>query len=202
MARKIKITDYKTERINKYTGGQIRTYTINDIPDGILKHSFVTLDGKQYIGDYAHAWWYFRNNMLVCFKYPHGVAIVLKHPAKDYKYLADYMTDGRVGGDDIKGYYGYTHRGGQIFGIGDMLFDVKYRPIEENFTKKQWQEFTNSQDKTIKEGVEKGWYDNYEKGLIESPVSDFVPFKLRGFKKIENWDEAYKAAKNMSEYLS
>ena len=154
------------------------------------------------IGDYAQGWWYFRKNMIVCKSYPHGVAVVLQHPAKEYKNLYDSIIDGKLGDDDIKGYYGYSHRGGSMFRIGDKLFAENYEPKKEDYTKKQWSDFLSAQEKAIKREMEEGFYDTEEFAISANPISAFISFRLRGAKTIESWEEAKQAAINMSDYLS
>ena len=166
-----------------------------------MDNSFIATDGT-YLGNYAQGWWYVKNNMVVCFEYPHGVAIILKRPVKDYEYLEDYKTDGRIGGDDIKGYYGYSHRGGQTFKIGDRLFDETYEPKEEDYSKGEWTQFMIDRVTAIKKNIKEGWVENEEEGFKETSISDVIPFKMRGTKLIENWDEAKQAAINMSKHLS
>ena len=116
MRRKCVITDFKTKRINQYTGGRIKDYQIEGYPkggaiDNMLTNSFVSMNGE-YIGDYAKGWYYFRNKLIVCEDYPHGVAIMLK------SYLAEQREN-----DNIMGYVGYTHRGSCLFKLGDKLFN-------------------------------------------------------------------------------
>jgi hypothetical protein len=62
-------------------------------------------------------------------EYPHGVAAVI---AKD-----TYGTDK----PEIEGMYGYTQRGGQLFKIGDRLFDCKYTPVKEDYPEEEWIEY-------------------------------------------------------------
>jgi len=205
MSKKIKVTEFKTKRINHLTGGKISTFEIPDYPkskndDGVLSNSFMALDGT-YLGDYAQGWWYVKQNMVVCFEYPHGVGIVLNHTVKNYEYLEDYKTDGRIGGDDIKGYYGYSHRGGNLFKIGDRLFNETYDPKEADYSKGEWTKFMIDQVTAIKRNM-KEYGETEEQAVNNVPISDVIPFKMRGTKLIENWDEAKQAAINMSKYLS
>lgn len=206
MSKKVKVTEFKTKRINHLTGGKIAAFKIPDYPkskddDGTLTDSFMALDGT-YLGDYARGWWYVKNNMVVCFEYPNGVAIILKNPVKDYEYLDDYKTDGQIGGDDIKGYYGYSHRGGQTFKIGDRFFDQDYEPKEEDYSKEEWTKFMIDRVDAIKRNIKSGFVKDEEEGFMETPISDVIPFRMRGTKLIENWEEAKQVAINMSKYLS
>jgi hypothetical protein len=93
--------------------------------------------------------------------------------------------------------YGYTHRGGNLFRIGDRLFDESYKPKKEDYEESQWNEWELRFSQLYDEGddLDKKWMD-------ESGISHVIPFKLRGSKIIENMGEAFSAAKNMSNYLS
>ncbi len=196
------ITEFKRKRINQFTGGKIEDYSIPNYPksksdDGINHDSFLSKSGE-YIGSYQEGWFYFKNNMVVCNEYPHGVAIVLKSPAN----TIDNFDANNISPKDIKGYRGYTHRGGQTFKIGDRLFDEKYKPRESDFSKTEWNSFLVARDKSIKSGIKEGWFKTEAEALKNSPISDFVPFVKRGSKIIKNWADAIKAATNMSKYLS
>jgi len=198
---KIKITDYKTNRINKLTGGKISTYEIENYPkrnedDGKLHNYFMTLDNKGIDG-YDRGWWYVKHNMIVCPDYPMGVSIILKKSPSKYKNF-DFNNIN----DKIESYYGYSHRGGQSFKIGDKLFDYNYNPQKEDYTEDEWNGFISKQKESIKRGIDDGWFKNEEEGYKETPISDVIPFKMRGVKIIENWDDAKQSAINMSNYLS
>lgn len=200
---KIKVTQFKTDRINAFTGGKIEDYQVRDYPaesqsDGLLPNSFISKNGT-YMGDYNRGWWYFKNQLLVCDDYPHGVAIQLHQPANKLENLDNYMRDGLVSADDIKGYYGYTHRGGCLFKIGDRLFEEKYDPNPEDYEKDQWNEWLAQQAKSIKKQVDEGYSEDEAK--MDSPISDYIPFRMRGTRIIKTWDEAKKGAINLSKYL-
>lgn len=203
MSKKIKITDFKTERINQFTGGKLGLHVVPGLQDGDgdMPNSFLSQKGE-YIGDYAMGWWYVRKNMLVCNDYPCGVALVLNKPAKDCKSIGDYKVNGYVGSDDIEGYYGYSHRGGNLFKIGDRLFDINYKPKEEDYTKEEWEGFKKERTEYIAKNLKEGWFDTEEEALADCPISSVIPFKKRGAKYIETWGEAKQAAINMSRYLS
>jgi hypothetical protein len=178
----------KIELINKYTGGIIGTYKWgdNDNDEFVLEDSFLTKDGK-YIGNIDTAWWYFQNAMTVCEEYPQGVAIVWN--TTKCNTLACAQT--------IKGYRGYSHRGGATFKIGDRLFDEEYNPVvedyDENEFKKWWKEYT----KSYKNG------DDFDKKWIYGDgIKSVIPFNKRGKNIIENLEDARTAAINMSKYLS
>lgn len=93
--------------------------------------------------------------------------------------------------------YGFTHRGGNKFKIGDRLFDSNYKPVEEDYTPEEWSGFL------IRYNEVYGQADDFEKKWIdEDGISYVIPFKQRGSKVIETMEEAYQAAVNMSNYLS
>ena len=181
------IDSKKIELIEKYTGGVIGTHKWGDNEEFVLENSFLTKDG-QYIGDIKTAWWYFQNGMTVCEDYPHGVAIVW-NTAKSDKTLVS-------GQDGIKGYYGYTHRGGSIFKIGDRLFEEDYTPVVGDYDKKEFDKYY----KKFKKGLSNA--DDFDKKWIyDDGIKSVMPFNLRGKEVIKNWEQSKQAATNMSKYL-
>ncbi len=186
MSKRVDVTDFKTKRINQFTGGKIADYTIPDYPKskGHCGYSFLSKDGS-YIGSYDMGWWYVKKNMIVCDDYPHGVSIVLKKPAKQIKSIdkLDFKKD-------VKGYCGYSHRGGVTFTIGDRLFDEKYRPKESDYTKSQWNKFSADRNKSVKQMIKEGYSE--KEAMKYTSISDAIPFRLRGRKIISTWEEAKK----------
>lgn len=188
--------------IEKATGGKIGThewwvvkgveenFTTNRKPSheqdiiyhGVLENSFLS-QGGEYIGNFEQAKWYQKHRLKVYEPYPHGVA-------------ESYNEAG-----ELEGYCGYTHRGANIFRIGDRLFDEMYEPKEEDYTTEQWNSYVcecnEALDKAEKEGDE--WWAN---DIKIDGIARFIPFKMRGSKIIENLDEAALAAKNLSNHLS
>ena len=164
--------------IEKYTIGKIGSHSFGDKNEHILPNSFLTKDGE-YIGDIERGWWYYKNNMKVCKKYPHGVAEVYDDNNK------------------LIGYHGYTHRGGQTFKIGDRLFDANYKPQKEDYEEWEWigWEYKYLELYGKSDALDKKW-------MRESGISYVIPYKKRGKKIIENWDESLQAAINMSKDLS
>ena len=161
------ITQEEILEIERLTGGKIETYTFGPNNENTLENSFLSLDGK-YIGDLKLAIWYTKNNMMVDENHPHGVSAIIKPET--------YGTDNPV----IDAMYGFTHRGGNKFKIGDRLFDGNYKPTKDDYSEDE---------------LGKNWMDN-------DGISYVIPFKLRGSKLIETMEEAFIAAKNMSNYLS
>jgi hypothetical protein len=181
---KKEITQEEIQEIERLTGGKIGTHTFGPNNEHTLENSFLSLDGE-YIGDFEQARWYVKQGLMVDEEYPHGVASVI---TKD-----TYGTDNPI----IEGIYGYTHRGGQLFKIGDRLFDGKYKPTKDDYSEEEWSgyeinfnELYDSEDE-----LGKRWMD-------ADGISYVIPFKLRGKKNIETMEEAFEAAKNMSNYLS
>lgn len=202
----------KVALIEKYTGGKIDTHewwvvkvtnnifgedveenvTIYTEPKdkwdivfhGLLENSFLSKDGT-YIGSVKEGWWYYENKMRVCEDYPHGVAELITEDS--------YFTNNPI----IEGYYGYSHRGGSAFKIGDRLFDSEYKPKEEDYPEWQWagyqQDYANAYDKG--DELDRRW-------MAKSGIGYVIPFKLIGPKEIENFDEAKQAAINLSKDLS
>jgi len=169
----------KIKLINDCTGGIIGDYSFDGI---VLNDHFISKDGKVLIGNLRDAWWYYKNNLVVCPDYPAGIAEVFE------------PTDF---GNVICGYYGYTHRGGQTFKIGDRLFEEDYIPVPEDYSHDEWIEYLKSHE----EGNILDKKNGYIKDREENPISDYIPFKRRGKKTIETWEEAKQAAINIHRYL-
>jgi hypothetical protein len=196
----------KAAKISYYTGGTIKTYEwwevrgtggvfkSNTAPKnkkdivyhGKLENSFMY--GDIYLGSIKAGWWYYQNRLVVCQKYPKGVAIKLK---KDSYHSNDFNFE------DIEGIYGFSHRGGCLFKPGDKLFDEDYIACVKDYPKKEWDR----------------WHDKYRKNFAKASAAErrqiandgvkaYIPFKERGKKIIETWDEAMDAANNLSKYLS
>jgi len=168
---------------NKNTGYNKTKYTEPDpkiwkiLDHNILEESFVS-QKEHYIGDIQDAWWYVQNNFEVCEDYPGSVA--------------REVDDNRA----TTGFYGYTHRGGALFQKGDKIFDGNYKPKEKDYPNWQWA------------GWKREWDEAYEKGdefdrkwLDEDGIGSYIPFRLRGKKTIETWDDAKLSARNLSKYL-
>ena len=173
----------KVELINRHTGGRIATYKIKDYtePDGgLLPNSFVTLNGD-YIGDIRVGWWYYLNNMAVCVDQPLGVAEIW-------------------GDTEIIGYYGYSHRGGCAFKIGDRLFKADYKPMAKHYEPWQWagweQEY--EQDLANAEKDEDTWW---AEDIKQDGIGRYIPFNMEGKHEIKTLKQAKEAAFNLSNYL-
>ena len=196
------INSRATKLITKYTGGKIGTHKFGKDGEHVLENSFVANDGT-FIGDIETAWWYYKNKFYVCNEYPHGVAVKLKSysPVIILKnYIKDdyenFITE-QIENDNVEGYYGYTHRGGALFKIGDRLFDNYYLPTEGEYTKEEWKEWSSKFQKSLNGARESDMRYIYDEGIVS-----VIPFNKRGKKVIENWKEAREAAVTLSKYLS
>jgi hypothetical protein len=171
----------KIELIEKYTGGVIGEHRFGKDNQHILENSFLSKSGK-YIGNIEDAWWYYKNNFFVCEDYPKGVAEKFK--STDF-------------GNLIVGYYGYSHRGGQLFKIGDRLFDQNYEPKKEDYSEDEWNKWKSDFGRAYDngDGLTKKW-------MTDDGIKYVIPFNKRGPKNISTWKEAKQAAINMSKYLS
>ena len=178
----------KIELIEKYTGGVIGIHKFGNDDEYVLENSFLTEDG-QYIGDINTAWWYFQNGMTVCEDYPHGVAVVWNTSKFDKTLVS--------GQDGIKGYYGYTHRGGSTFKIGDRLFEEDYDPVVEDYDRKEFEKYWK---KYVKQHSKADDFDR--KWIYGDGIKAVIPFNQRGKEVIKNWEQAKEAAINVSKYLS
>ena len=119
---------------------------------------------SEYIGNNETGQWYVNSNFIVSEKHPHGVA------AKVDK------------NRNIIGYYGFSHRGGTLFKVGDKLFDEKWKL-------------------QCKEDWKNDFLISFFKGYQSNP-EDSIPFKKRGSVTIKNLNQAEQAAINFSNYLS
>lgn len=103
-------------------------------------------------------------------------------------------------------YIGFSHRGSASFGIGDMLFQG-----EKPSQKEKTMYYKNPKYRLkyiltlLKYHIKNDWYmfeDLCEDNIIGHGITNIVPFKERGIKRIETKEEAFAAAKNFAEYVS
>lgn len=183
MKSKQEITIEEIQEIEKLTGGKIGTHTFGTDNEYTLENSFLSPDGT-YVGSIDEARWYVKNKMMIDELYPRGVAAVITEET--------YGTDNPI----IEGMVGYTHRGAQLFKIGDRLFDGKYKPTKEDYTEDEWTQYETKFNELYESEDELG-----KSWMNQDGISYVIPFKLRGSKIIETMEEAFEAAKNMSNYL-
>ena len=181
---------------SKKTGNYKKKYTKPDpnIWDvqfhGKLPESFVSHD-EQYIGDVARGWWYYKNKLKVYNPYPLGVAIKYY----DDSYKSSYITE-----SGVEGFYGYSHRGGALFRLGDRIFEESYEPKEEDYEDWQWAGFVDKYNKNVSEAKKAGddfWLDS----IRTDGIAGVIPFNMRGEHVIHLFNEAAEAAINLSNYL-
>lgn len=169
--------------ISKNTGGKIGPY----FPDQNepLYNSFVYIDYSGsvpktvLIGDIELGWMFYENKMRVCPTYPKNVAIKID---SDWNVLE---------------FYGYSHRGGQTFKIGDRIFDSNFVPIPEHYEEWEWIGYTDK----FQEVLDKA--DKFEKErLLEDGIVSIIPFTRRGSITIETNEQAELAAYSFSRYVN
>ena len=105
-------------------------------------------------------------------------------------------TYGVAYSDKTKKYYGFTHRGVEGFGIGDMLFDINNENTSIYYNSIKYRIkylYTLIRAITCKFRF---------KYLIEDGIKDIIPFNKRGSKIIETKEEAKQAAINFMKYIS
>ncbi|MGL4568664.1 MAG: hypothetical protein ACRCU6_09095 [Fusobacteriaceae bacterium] len=91
------------------------------------------------------------------------------------------------------GHYGFSHRAGQSFKIGDRLFDENWIITKDH----------EDYGKYLKQAIDA---KNEEPQLYQDPaeeyVTEFVPFTERGNKVIETEEEELQSALNFGKYVS
>ena len=105
-------------------------------------------------------------------------------------------TYGVVYSDKTKKYYGFTHRGVEGFGIGNMLFDINNENTSIYYNSIKYRIkylYTLIRAITCKFRF---------KYLIEDGIKNVIPFNKRGSKIIETKEEAKQAAINFMKYIS
>lgn len=217
----VEINKAKVREIEAFTGGKIGKYdwwdcvnkktgkyhklTKNPNPDiyeiryhGELENSFLTKDGR-YIGNIEDGWWYHRNQFTISEKYPGQVAIQYDEHSYKYKYL--YYLTNRPAEEKILGCYGYSHRGGYLFKIGDRIFDEKYEPIVDDYEPWEWFGWAAEYEKALSDAKKRK--DEFDiKDIQSDGISRYIPFAKRGKETIKTWQDAELAAYNLSKYLS
>ena len=103
-------------------------------------------------------------------------------------------------------YIGYSHRGAESFGIGDMLFqDAKPSPKEKIMYYKNRKYRRKYLLTLLKYHINNNWSmfeDLCEDEIIGHGIKNIIPYNERGVKVIETKEEAFEAAKNFAEYIS
>ena len=103
-------------------------------------------------------------------------------------------------------YIGFSHRGGASFGIGDMLFQDAEPSREEKYRYYQNRKYRRKYLLTpLRYHIKDNWSmfeDLCENKIIGHGITNIVPYRERGIKRIETKEEAFTAAKNFAEYIS
>ena len=185
----------KIELIEKYTGGVIGTHTFGPNNEFTLYPSFLSPTGE-YLGDIQEGWFYYRNNLIVTQKNPRGVALKMKPDLFKMSRNKSFLQDDYMN-KFAYGYYGYSHRGGAVFKIGDRIFEPGYEPVREDYPAYEWKTYEKKLEKLKIEYEKNDWMDE-----SDLKFSSIVPFHRRGNKLITSWEEAEQAAENLSNYLS
>ena len=105
-------------------------------------------------------------------------------------------TYGVVYSDKTKKYYGFTHRGVEGFGIGDILFDINNENTSIYYNSIKYR------IKYLYRLIQAITCKFRFKYLIEDGIKDVIPFNKRGSKIIETKEEAKQAAINFMKYIS
>ncbi len=172
-------------KINKYTGGKLEDHYIDGREDCLLVNSFVDSKGN-WVGDTETGLWYLNNQFKISSRYSR-IAMKIKK---------EHYFNNNIINKEIIGYHGYNHRGGQLFKIGDYLFDENFKPSVEDFKRPHYKKIIKKTIKQIKKNK------NYYNESFLNLVNNKTPFTLRGDVKIENLDQAEQAALNFVRYLS
>lgn len=164
--------------IQKNTGLTVETHRFGPDNSHVLPNSCMHPDG-QYVGSIEEGWWYYQNGLKA---------------VKGTHYKTAWCTE-------AKQWIGYSHRAACAFGKGDMLFDPTWKLSDDDL-------------QNYRSYYETHLYDYYEivsddmanGSTAELAVNDwalaYIPFNLRGSKKIKTYEEAQEAAANFAKYVS
>ncbi len=106
---------------------------------------------------------------------------------------------------DIKSnkYIGYSHRACAAFGIGDMLFDPKHENLTYYYGQAKYRrKYLLTLLKYHIRHDAFAFKDICEDEIIGHGISLIVPFRERGYRRIETGEDARKAASNFAKYVS
>ena len=106
---------------------------------------------------------------------------------------------------DIKSnkYIGYSHRAYAAFGIGDMLFDPKHENLTYYYGQAKYRrKYLLTLLKYHIRHDAFAFKDICEDEIIGHGISLIVPFRERGYRRIETGEDARKAASNFAKYVS
>jgi len=205
MGKEKEATSFKIAQINKFTCGKIGKFTIPDSEDvGALNReihdAFLSEEGD-FIGDFKLGLAYLTNNMVVCLTNPVGVGVVLNKQITNEKFIKDYKETKELEDADIKGYFGYSNNGGQLFTLGNRIFDAEYIPVREDYDENEWLTFEYMRIVAASNMVREKRITGDE-ALEQITITSVIPFEMRGKEVIKFWSDAKRAAINLSEYLN
>jgi len=165
---RVKAEKYNLElllKIAKQQNVELKTYDINDHGETTYYNytsgktlCYVKKDIWLSIGEVFMC---YKNNMII---EDHG--------------LAQVYDDNKL----LIGYFGYSHRGGQTFKIGDKIFDPEWKMNEFHKDFKKYKKKLN-------------------KSKYSTRIEEVIPYKERGEKRIKTIEEAKKAAIKISKEL-
>jgi hypothetical protein len=165
----------KVALIEKYTGGVVKERRVKDdeYPESVItKHNFLTND-KRMIGDIFIAWEYYKNQMVVVPENPKGVALVYKD-RKPYEYIV--LDDKEK--ISVK--------------IGDRIFNENYMSSMANYKREDWKKWYKKYIRDYHRADEKN-----KKRIKSGGVIKYIPYNMRGIKKIKTLEEAKITAINI-----
>ena len=97
--------------------------------------------------------------------------------------MVEHGLAGVYSKEKLVGYYGFSHRGGQTYKVGDIIFDENWQMSEFHKDFKKYKKKLN-------------------KAKYCTRLEDVVPYKERGSIVIETLEQAKEAAKGISDHLS
>jgi hypothetical protein len=169
--------------IEANTGLKVKTHVFGPNDEYSLPNSVHSPDGV-YVGDIEQGWWYYLND--------------LRSTRNAHPHTAWSKT--------TKQWIGYSHRASCAFGKGDKLFDETWVPKDDELT--QYEKYYVKYLDDYYDEVE-AWAKSdsahkagEEEMTLNSWVTGYIPFKLRGSKTIHSYEDAYKAAVNFAKHVS
>jgi hypothetical protein len=170
----------KVALIEKYTGGIVKEKIEIDNESKSCftrKHIFLTKN-KKYVGDIFKGWWYYENQMVVFEEMPTNISVKYENRK-------------------IIGYFIITETENVMVRIGDRIFNEDYIPSKKEFNKKDWDKWRKNFYKVYYKAL--GWQ---KRELEVRGMFHFLPYNMRGLKKITNINEAKESAIKIYEYIT
>jgi hypothetical protein len=96
----------------------------------------------------------------------------------------------------IRGYFVMTETENVMIGIGDRIFNEDYIPSKKEFNKEDWDKWRRKFDYVYYRAL--GWQ---KRELEIRGIFYFLPYNMRGLKKITNINEAKESAIKIYEYI-